>query len=112
MASVWFKCRRCNRQCHDLVVNTLSTLRWAQPLYLPLLAVEALLTTGLELQFCLVVLVCPLFYLIMTELLHKHVRNDMLDLSAVLSALAVCYAAYSAQVPSTVDPASSIGDRF
>uniref|UniRef100_A0A1B6MGX1 Uncharacterized protein n=1 Tax=Graphocephala atropunctata TaxID=36148 RepID=A0A1B6MGX1_9HEMI len=67
--------------------------RWSMTLYLPLIAAEAILYAGYETIYAYCHLVLPILYLVLTELLKKNLRRDLLELAIVVSAVSLCFSA-------------------
>ncbi|XP_046658473.1 uncharacterized protein LOC124352824 isoform X1 [Homalodisca vitripennis] len=68
--------------------------RWSRPLYTPLIAAEAILYAGFEEKYSYFHLVFPVGYLVLTELLKKNIKSDMLDLSTILNSVSICYSSF------------------
>ncbi|KAG8263577.1 hypothetical protein J6590_029054 [Homalodisca vitripennis] len=74
-----------------------AIVRWSLPLYLPLIAAEAILLAGLDEIYAYCHLVMPLTYLLLKELLKKHVKTEFLDCTVIVSAISLCYSTFIAE---------------
>uniref|UniRef100_A0A1B6KLE8 Uncharacterized protein n=1 Tax=Graphocephala atropunctata TaxID=36148 RepID=A0A1B6KLE8_9HEMI len=69
--------------------------RWSRPLYVPLIAAEAILFAGFDETYSYCHLVFPVGYLLLTELLKKNIKQDTLDLSTIVNSISICYSAFT-----------------
>lgn len=72
--------------------------RVARPLYLPLIAAEAVIFSGsLQEKYAWCHLILPGVYLGLTEILKKNVNKDILDLNTVINSVSLGYSSYVKQ---------------